>query len=118
MGVNFNVMNLGKAVLLDPEQMGYKDSLEIINKKRRIRNASLILKKRDERKKIGFFVKEKKKRPFLPMHFCQNTLLQHFNIMFKEKSRYMRLTSLLFIYRYKTSLLWNSLYSTPAFWHI
>lgn len=31
MGVkNFNVMNLGKAVLLDPEQMGYKDSLEII----------------------------------------------------------------------------------------
>ena len=30
MGVNFDVMNLGKAVLLDPEQMGYKDSLEII----------------------------------------------------------------------------------------
>lgn len=30
MGVKFDVMNLGKAVLLDPEQMGYKDSLEII----------------------------------------------------------------------------------------
>ncbi|MBD5631768.1 MAG: hypothetical protein HDP34_00860 [Clostridia bacterium] len=30
MAVNFDVMDLGKARLLDPEQMGYKDSLEII----------------------------------------------------------------------------------------
>lgn len=30
MAVNFNVMDLGKAGLLEPERMGYKDSIEII----------------------------------------------------------------------------------------